>query len=81
MNILLVGDGTKWIDLDKAEAFDLGGFGHLFRSPSGDWVHKQPSAEVGQNIAPDGAFRLLIQSKLFDAAERYFSDKFKGGEL
>ena len=81
MKILPVGDSTKWIDLDKAKAFDLKGQGTLYLSANGDWIYQPPGQATGTNISADEAFKRMMQIGLYEEAQKQFPEQFKRGEL
>jgi hypothetical protein len=81
MNLLPVGDSTKWIDLDKATKFDLKGQGMLYLSGKGDWIYVAPGQTTGTNISADDAYKRMMQLGLYQEAQKQFPEQFKGGEL
>ncbi len=78
MNLLLVGDGSTYIDLSKAQAFHVREVTY-YKSQHGAWVRKERKNPSGQAISEREAFRAFMSAGMFAGAETNFPGLFKDG--
>jgi hypothetical protein len=78
MNLLPVGDGSRYIDLSTAQCFDVLGITYC-KSQYGVWVRREREGRSGQVITERDAFKAFIDAKMQTEAESNFPDLFKEG--
>jgi hypothetical protein len=78
MNLLLVGDGTTYVDLSKAQKFHVGGVTY-YKSQGGAWVRKERRSSSGQAISDREAFKALMSAHMFTEAKTNFPALFEDG--
>jgi len=78
MNLLPVGDGSRYIDLSTAQCFDVRGITYC-KSQYGVWVRREREGRSGQVITERDAFKAFINAKMQADAESNFPDLFKEG--
>lgn len=76
MSYLLVGDGSKYIDLSKADKFPAEGVTY-YRSENRVWVRRDGQNRSGELVTQAEAFKGLVSAGMFDQAEKFFPDLFK----
>ena len=78
MSYLLIGDGSKYIDLSKADEFRAPGVTY-YRSEGRVWVRQDGQNRLGQVVTQAEAFKGLLSAGLFDQAQECFPELFKDG--
>lgn len=78
MNLLLVGDGSTYIDLTKAQEFRMRGVTY-YKSQGGAWVRKERKSSSGQAITDREAFRAFMNAHMFAEAKTNFPELFEEG--
>jgi hypothetical protein len=78
MNLLPVGDGSRYIDLSMAQCFDVRGITYC-KSQYGVWVRSENDGHSGQVIAERDASKAFINAKMPTVAESNFPELFKEG--
>jgi hypothetical protein len=78
MGYLLIADGSKYIDLSKADKFPGQGVTY-YRSEHGVWVRQEGKNRLGEVVPQSEAFKGLLGAGLFDQAEKFFPELFEGG--
>ena len=78
MDLLLVGDGSTYIDLSEAKGFDVGGVAY-YRAENGVWVRKEPKNSLGQAIPELEAFKIFMSARMLADAEEYFPELYEKG--
>ena len=80
VDLLLIGDGSRYIDLTKAKMTALAGATY-YRSERGAWVRKRPDERFGQPVDESEAFRAFMNEGKFTEAEQYFPQLFAGAAM
>ncbi len=78
MSYLLIGDGSKYIDLSKAAVFPAQGVTY-YRSEDQVWVRQEGQNRLGEVVTQAEAFKGLLSAGMFDQAQEYFPELFKAG--
>jgi hypothetical protein len=79
MNLLPVGDGRTYIDLDKVTVkVHLPG-AEYYKSEAGIWVRKESRRPTGQVILEQEAFKAFMNTSRFTEAGEYFPKLFADG--
>jgi hypothetical protein len=78
MKLLLVGDGSAYIDVSKAEIFNVRGVSY-YRSEHGVWVRKERRRSSGHVIQEREVFKAFISARMFMQAEENFQELFEDG--
>jgi hypothetical protein len=78
MDLLLVGDGSKYINLSKVDVFDVQGATY-YRSEHGVWVRKEAKSPLGEVVAAPEVFKVFMSEHMFNEAQEYFQQLFEGG--
>ena len=81
MNLLTIGDGSTYIDRDKAEQFDVGGITY-YNYGQGVWVRQEGEhPPLGRLVPEREAFRQFMNAGKFSEAERNFNKLYLDGEV
>jgi hypothetical protein len=75
MDLLLIGDGGRYIDLSKAHKVDLGGA--TYWESAGVWIRQQAGSSRGQLQPEREAFLAFMRQGRFTEAGKYFPELFK----
>jgi hypothetical protein len=78
MDLLLIGDGSKYIDLSKARVFDVRQVTY-YRSMHGVWVRQEAKNRLGEVVTECEAFKQFMNAGMFTEAQEYFKEQFAGG--
>jgi hypothetical protein len=78
MGYLLIADGSKYIDLARADKFPGQGITY-YRSEHGVWVRQEGKNRLGEVVPQSEAFKGLLSAGLFDQAQKFFPELFEGG--
>jgi len=76
--LLLIGDGSKYIDLSKAQVFDVRGVTY-YRSEHGVWVRKKGKDHLGEIVPECEAFKEFLSAGMFMEARENFQELFEDG--
>jgi hypothetical protein len=79
MDLLLIGDGGRYIDLSKAHKVDLGGA--TYWESAGVWIRQQAGSSRGQLQPEREAFLAFMRQGRFTEAGKYFPELFKDSSL
>lgn len=79
MNLLPVGDGRTYIDLDKVLAEIHVPGAEYYKSEDGIWVRKESRRPTGQAISGQEAFKAFMNASRFAEAKKYFPELFEDG--
>lgn len=79
MNLLPVGDGRTYIDVDKATTKVRLSRVRYYKSEDGVWVRKESRHLTGQVISEQEAFKAFMNANRFAEAEKYFPKLFEDG--
>ncbi len=78
MDLLLIGDGSKYIDLSKAQVFDVREVKY-YRSEHGVWVRKEGKNRLGEVVTEREAFKGFLNAGMFTEAGECFRELFESG--
>lgn len=79
MNLLPVGDGRTYIDLDKVLAEVHVPGAEYYKSEDGIWVRKESRRPTGQAVSEEEAFKAFMNAGRFAEAGRNFPKLFEDG--
>jgi hypothetical protein len=78
MELLLTGDGSKYIDLSKAQVFNVRAVTY-YRSEHGVWVRKKGKNHLGEVVPECEAFKEFLSAGMFMEARENFQELFEDG--
>jgi hypothetical protein len=78
MNLLPVGDGRTYIDLDRAVKVDVPG-AEYYLSEEEIWVRKESRRPAGQVVSKQEVFMAFMNAGRFDAAKTHLPELFADG--
>jgi hypothetical protein len=78
MNLLPVGDGRMYIDLDKTVKVDVPG-AEYYLSAGGIWVRKDSRGPAGRVVSEQEAFMAFMNASKFAEAKKYLPKLFADG--
>jgi hypothetical protein len=78
MNLLLVGDGSTYIDVTTAQKFRVRRVTY-YKSQEGTWVRKERKSSSGQAVSEREAFKAFMNARLFAEAKTNFPKLFEDG--
>jgi hypothetical protein len=78
MGYLLIGDGSKYIDLSQAQVFEGRGVKY-YKSEHKVWVRQEGKNRLGEVVTEGEAFKGFLSADMFDEARVCFPELFKDG--